>query len=134
MLVLNIGATAATNLIVGLYANDTSAATQGTIATGKDVIFAVHDNTAAYLGTGTLADNTYPAVGQFVQSTGLLTATTAPANKAFLFSYVGDKRYIRLLVDNASNTTAVYSVVAIQGRARYRGRGGIYVEPYRHNA
>jgi hypothetical protein len=129
MLALSFGTGQGTDIILAMNAQDTDTTTAGVTVTGRDVIFAVADNTAAYLGTGTLANNIYPAVGQWVQSTGTLTATTAPNNKTFLFAYTGTKRYIRITA-SVGATSAPLNVLGIQGHFRYRGRGGLYVEPY----
>jgi hypothetical protein len=128
MFVLTFGVAAGVNGVYALYDNDTSTTTAGTIVTGRNVIFAVADNTAAYLGTGTLANNTYPAVGQWVQSTGTFTPTTACTGKQFLFAYTGNKRYVRLYA--SAGDSAIYTLTAVQGHFRYAGRGGLYVEPY----
>jgi hypothetical protein len=121
MLILNVGTGGAADWVLGLYANDTSTTTAGTIVTGRDVIFAVDNDAAATIGT--------TAAGLWVQSTGTLTLTGTQAGRIFMFAYTGNKRYIRLYSASATTSTA-YSVTAIQGHFRYQGRDGLHATPY----
>ena len=120
MFVLTIGAGGQTDCVFQLTDTDTSSTTAGTAVTGRNVIFAVDNDSATWLGTS--------AVGLFVQSTGTLTASTDPVGRTFMFAYTGPKRWVRLVA--TAGSSIVYSVVAVQGHFRYQGRAGIHAATY----
>lgn len=120
MLVLTIGAAGVTNAVFTLYENDTSTATQGTAVTGRDVIFAVDNDSTTWLGT--------TSAGLFSDATGTLTATTDPVGRTFMFAYTGTKRYVRLVASAGSSLS--YSLHSVQGHFRYQGRDGLHDPAY----
>jgi hypothetical protein len=125
MIVVFVGA-GSSDWAIGLQDTDTSTSTAGTAVTGKDVIFAVDDNDATVIGTSS-------AAGQWVQSTGVLTSTASSiTGRVLMFAYVGKKRYVRLVATSGS-ASLVASVISIQGDFRYRGRAGLWTEPYGAN-
>jgi hypothetical protein len=121
MFILTIGAAGVTDAVFQLQDTDTTSTTAGTAVTGRNVIFAAEDDDTLWLGTTS-------AVGLFVQSTGTLTCSTNPVNHTFIFAYTGAKRWVRLVATAGSSLT--YSVVVVQGHARYLGRQGLHSPVY----